>query len=388
LANRWAEEPETGEQPKADLNPLLNPVLEENLGRWAQVYFTNPPEKRERAVMDLLRDLENHRMNGADEVAGPQGNNGGAQRAIDRVSCPICKADNRADERFCGLCGATLRAPQESAPRAVAPPPPAAEPMSFLGLSSTAPPENDLAFLREKSFEKSYYEPEYGPHRGRYIVLALLILVGGIGYLSWPALRTHLPPSWQLSPQARSIPVAQPQSSIAEPPASTPSQAAAPESSQPPLPAAQQSAQPPAAPEATDTAAGSGNQPEPRTTARQETQAESRAPNAASSRTLKLASDTQASRAAIDGTQELLLAQRYLNESHTATNRAAAARWLWKSVGKENPQAAMLLADLYTRGDGVSKSCDQARVLLGAAARKGLPDAGVKLRYLQSGGCR
>src|SRR2546422_3139037 len=44
--------------PKSDLNPLINPVLGRNLGRWAQVYFTSPPEKREEAVGELLRELE------------------------------------------------------------------------------------------------------------------------------------------------------------------------------------------------------------------------------------------------------------------------------------------------------------------------------------------
>src|SRR5438445_12166981 len=41
--------------PKSDLNPLINPVLGRNLGRWAQVYFTSPPEKREAASGELLR---------------------------------------------------------------------------------------------------------------------------------------------------------------------------------------------------------------------------------------------------------------------------------------------------------------------------------------------
>ena len=35
--------------PRPELNPLTNPVLGRNLGRWAQVYFTSPPEKREQA---------------------------------------------------------------------------------------------------------------------------------------------------------------------------------------------------------------------------------------------------------------------------------------------------------------------------------------------------
>ena len=49
---------DAGHFPKPELNPLLNPLLEQNLGRWAQVYFTSPPEMREHAVSELLRELK------------------------------------------------------------------------------------------------------------------------------------------------------------------------------------------------------------------------------------------------------------------------------------------------------------------------------------------
>jgi hypothetical protein len=39
------------------------------------------------------------------------------------------------------------------------------------------------------------------------------------------------------------------------------------------------------------------------------------------------------------------------------------------------------------RGDGVSKSCDQARLLLDAAARKGARAAAERLRNLPAFGC-
>ena len=44
--------------PRPELNPLVNPLLADNMGRWAEVYFTSPPEKREEAVIELLRELE------------------------------------------------------------------------------------------------------------------------------------------------------------------------------------------------------------------------------------------------------------------------------------------------------------------------------------------
>jgi len=56
-------------------------------------------------------------------------------------------------------------------------------------------------------------------------------------------------------------------------------------------------------------------------------------------------------------------------------------------VGKGNLSATVTLSDLYLRGDGVPKSCDQARLLLDAAARKGGTAAANRLRNLQAFGC-
>jgi TPR repeat protein len=65
-----------------------------------------------------------------------------------------------------------------------------------------------------------------------------------------------------------------------------------------------------------------------------------------------------------------------------------AAKWLWKSVAKQNAEAALLLSDLYVRGDGVPQNCDQARLLLDAAASKGAPGAGERIRNLPNVGCQ
>jgi len=45
----------------------------------------------------------------------------------------------------------------------------------------------------------------------------------------------------------------------------------------------------------------------------------------------------------------------------------------------------MDLADLYLHGDGVARNCDQARVLLSAASRKGNVEA---MHDLNRTGCR
>jgi TPR repeat protein len=82
------------------------------------------------------------------------------------------------------------------------------------------------------------------------------------------------------------------------------------------------------------------------------------------------------------------MAEKYLNGNAGANrNSGEAAQWLWKSVAKGNLAATMALSDLYLRGEGVPKSCDQARLLLDAAARKGRAAAAQRLRNLQAFGC-
>jgi len=51
-------------------------------------------------------------------------------------------------------------------------------------------------------------------------------------------------------------------------------------------------------------------------------------------------------------------------------NSAEAARHLWQSVKNKNSSALIPLAGLYAKGDGVSKDCDQAKILLDAATRQ------------------
>lgn len=96
---------------------------------------------------------------------------------------------------------------------------------------------------------------------------------------------------------------------------------------------------------------------------------------------------TDSAATAVDGSQELLLAQHYLEGTTGSRDATEAAKWLWKAVGKQNPRALMMLSDLYLRGDGVPRSCDQARLLLVAATKKGAPEAAEKLHRLELNGC-
>src|SRR5262249_27711637 len=63
------------------------------------------------------------------------------------------------------------------------------------------------------------------------------------------------------------------------------------------------------------------------------------------------------------------------------------ARLLWAKVAKGDTFAEVALAKLYLTGDGVTKSCVQARLLLTAAADKGNADAQQKLAQLNRKGC-
>jgi TPR repeat protein len=81
------------------------------------------------------------------------------------------------------------------------------------------------------------------------------------------------------------------------------------------------------------------------------------------------------------------MAEDFLSGRTHPRNSEEAAKYLWRAVGKENPSAILLLSNMYLVGDGVPKSCDQARLLLSAAARKGVPQASDKLRDLLRSGC-
>jgi TPR repeat protein len=98
--------------------------------------------------------------------------------------------------------------------------------------------------------------------------------------------------------------------------------------------------------------------------------------------------NSPASTAEQNGSEELQRAQKYLDGFGSRRDTQQAVPWLWRAVAKQNATATMLLSDLYLRGDGVAKNCDQARLLLDAAARKGNPAAAERLRNLKSFGCQ
>ncbi len=88
------------------------------------------------------------------------------------------------------------------------------------------------------------------------------------------------------------------------------------------------------------------------------------------------------------GKSELAAAQAALRGTNGVRDSAKAARLLWAAVANDNSTAAVILADLYLRGDGVPKSCEQGRVLLTAASNTGDVQGQEKLKELNANGCQ
>ncbi|SRR5579871_62712 len=88
-----------------------------------------------------------------------------------------------------------------------------------------------------------------------------------------------------------------------------------------------------------------------------------------------------------NGQKEFEQARNILKGNHRQRDLPLAVSLLWTGVEKGYVSAEVTLADLYARGDGVEKSCAQARVLLEAAIRKGSPEARRRLEALRRQGC-
>lgn len=101
------------------------------------------------------------------------------------------------------------------------------------------------------------------------------------------------------------------------------------------------------------------------------------------------AADTKAGTPADTGTgqDEFDAAREILRGKDRARELSRAVELLWSAVKKGNVPAEVTLGDLYRRGDGVEKSCDQARVLLVAASKKGSADARKQLEQMAEQGC-
>lgn len=88
-----------------------------------------------------------------------------------------------------------------------------------------------------------------------------------------------------------------------------------------------------------------------------------------------------------NGQEEFNMAREMLKGDHRHRDLSRAVDLLWAGVRKGYVPAEVTLADLYRRGDGVTKNCDQAQVLLVAASKKGSPEARQILEQMAEAGC-
>jgi hypothetical protein len=355
VPNVWDKTPPA---PSPELNPLMNPLLEQNLGRWAKVYFSTPPAKREQAINNLLEEIK--RESGATESTRPYF---AADVRFQRAVCAFCQHHNPPGHKFCSRCGQTLAPLQPASP----------EHQSTTEIPAPLPRPSaaDIPRLPAHSFgglSDTYPAPRHG---WKYAVGVAVIVLAGFAYVRWhPELWTNLATTH--SPQVSApAPTLQPRnSSPVEAPAEArvPAQTVAPKSVTPEnnrpatenLPATAEARHRTSAPAGIQTATQKSSLlgVHPRETVTDQ------------------------------GSPDLRLAQRYLGGSMGVRDPSEAAKLLWKAVSKQNATAAVLLSDLYLRGDGVPRSCDQARLLLVAAAKRGSPLAAQQLRNLESHGCR
>src|SRR5262249_19063960 len=104
----------------SELNPLSNRLLAEHLRLWAEVYFSNPPERREQAISELLRELQERKAqkqaeaSEASSVAPPEpvGIFCPENNAPTLVRCKCCGHENLLSQKFCGMCGAVVVIPE------------------------------------------------------------------------------------------------------------------------------------------------------------------------------------------------------------------------------------------------------------------------------------
>ena len=80
--------------PREELNPTLNPILGQNMGRWAEVYYKSPPDRREEAVQELLHKLKaENGLNEEAEAVAPRHVEAPIPQ-MHLIHCPSCGAEN------------------------------------------------------------------------------------------------------------------------------------------------------------------------------------------------------------------------------------------------------------------------------------------------------
>jgi hypothetical protein len=432
------------------LNPMMNPVLGRNLGRWAEVYFTTPVEQREQAVTELLHELERGEQDHPDlavespkaSVASiePTADDPAIEQSDDRSiattehiaaleeavrlfeqpgsrveidpltshSCPVCQHDNRPDQVYCGMCGYRMinAAPVEAV----------VEPslVEHRSESRAQTPEtyfpsfgSQLPYAREPEYvEKVDRTPLWPLHvedEGRgwgsaLKVVAVAVILAGAAWLFLQQRRSVAPTPVASTSSGQTAPSSQPNATEPAAPENLPASQSG--TSQDRLAAEGSNSVPPVsvpAEEQKSTTPPTNEIAPPVATTQSPAKAapavDARRPPASRASSDTPSSDTHAAAlpkplpSADGGTEELDRARELLAGRSSPPDAGQASVWLWKAVSKHNLPAVLLLADLYARGEGVSRNCDQARVLLTAALKRGSVEAGQRLQELQRSGC-
>lgn len=288
---------------------------------------------------------------------------------------------------------------KESARESKLPPPQAPAPSSgtstivgpsFLGLSDAPYVAADPDELEEEAPRTSHW-------RG-WVAAFVLVLFAALGVAEWRSqvhqtnngpvemIRTKLrdwrhggaaPPeesaSATMPPADTSKPDIQVQQPTPQAPAENQSATNSTGAGVTPSPTATSTPPAPAQPSASDTAA---SKPNPgAATASTDTQPAAKNPAPAKAAgnppdTAKTASRDKVDNKSTPPAKQTLAGADEMNKAQNASDAAASAAWLWKATAKGNPDAPVQLADMYIKGNGVPRSCEQAVVLLKTAAEK------------------
>src|SRR5947209_5765572 len=322
------------------------------MGRWAEVYFTTPPESREQAVLELLHELQADKARRESALASERA----AKRPLSR--CENCGYDNSGINKFCGMCAAPTSADADRhvEHRAAAAtngngqglahvpePQEWAEPLHSQDEDIYAAPRHELSLFqayRETNADDDNdwnYEPAPSSSSRWYIGAVLLLLILGLGYMAWRQMQNS-----QASHGVSAPPPVAAQQTPPEPPRED--QPVATKSDTPDTAANKPTDSAPATAAPKEAAKANADEPakEPPTAPAPTAKAAPAArPEATTSSDRVSAPTPPADRG---GAEELVVAERYLNGANgQGRDTAEAAKWLWKSIAKHNGQATLLL---------------------------------------------
>jgi hypothetical protein len=336
------------------------------------------------------------------------------------MRCSRCGNDNPGDNRFCGMCGATLLPPSPSPktipetqtqraasaaaslqepvlaapvrppepPRPAAAPAPQREPSisgpSFLGLNDPAPPRKRASLSIDPhhgghSGNVDYLledeeEPKHGGAAKGIFILVVLLIVVGFGYLRWrnngfrwsTSTENKPPAAEQSPPDNASAPAASAPSVTPEP---------APATS---LPTAQ-----PAQPAAKTNAAAPANSPGPA----------SAAPSSAAPSKTDAAKSAEDNNSADNADENSTTDNNPPAAAAAKPAKAASPKPAKPAPAKPSPAARAVKtgdtvseAQKYLYGKGVPQDCDRGLRLLKPAANEANPKAMIEMGALYSAG--